>query len=31
MALKEKHLTSFGYPTEWRDRFLNFAAKAIIR
>lgn len=31
VALKEKHLTSFGYPTEWRDRFLNFAAKAIIR
>lgn len=31
MALKEKHLTSFGYPTEWRDRFLSFAAKAIAR
>ncbi len=28
-AAKEKHLTAFGYPTEWRDRFLEFADSAV--
>lgn len=28
MALKGKHLTSFAYPTEWRDRFLEFAKRS---
>ena len=31
MALKEKHLTAFGYPTEWRDHFIQFAEKSIAK